>query len=427
MRGLRCQVCTGCGLCPGVIGAGRSGAAGGMHILAGEAAGGAKLDLRNERGLRLASADIGTTTIAMELYGEDGRTRDTHVTVNPQVKYGSDVLSRIAAASDPEVRKDLQSLVKSALAQGVKRFLKCLDKDERLVMVIAANTTMSYLLMGWDPAELGRAPFHASKLEGAFFDLEPEDSEQISVSCLLLPGISAFGGGDVFAGIHACKMAEKEELTLLIDLGTNGEMALGNREKLLATATAAGPAFEGGASRGIWGADMVRFVAELRQEGLLDESGLLAEPYFTKGIRIGNVMVTKEAIRSFQVAKAAIAAGIRILTEEYGIALTDIQQVVLAGGFGYYLRPEDAARIGMLPKELEKKTVSGGNTALLGAKLLGASLLRETDFCPERFGEFLRDGRIGRYLQAETLNLAQHPRFQDYYVNAMELCERNGK
>ena len=153
---------------------------------------------------------------------------------------------------------------------------------------------------------------------------------------------------------------------LLIDLGTNGEMALGNRQKLYACATAAGPAFEGGANRGIWGADMVKLLQKLLEEGLMDRQGLLKEPYFTKGIRIGDVLVTKEAVRAVQLAKGAIAAGIEILTESYGIRLSDISKVVLAGGFGFYLKEEDAIFLRMFPECFAGKIKLCGNTSLQG-------------------------------------------------------------
>lgn len=179
-------------------------------------------------------------------------------------------------------------------------------------MVVAANTTMTYLFMGWNPEELGKAPFTVSH-SGAV------ETEIAGVACHIIPGLSAFVGGDITAGILASGMLEQEASTLLIDLGTNGEMALGNRHRLHACATAAGPAFEGGANRGIWGADMVRLLQKLLEEGLMDGQGLLKEPYFTKGVRIGDVLVTKESVRAVQLAKGAIAAGIEILADSYGI------------------------------------------------------------------------------------------------------------
>lgn len=419
-KGLRCHVCTGCGLCPGVR---SENGLRDVRILMKDGVSQGQTSLQNSAGYRLIACDVGTTTIAMELYGENGEVVSHFVTVNPQVEFGSDVLSRIEAAKDPACREKMREMVRSALAQGAERFLKCLKKSEKPLMIIAANTTMSYLLMGWEPEELGRAPFEASRLCGAKFDLQ-------GIPCTLLPGFSAFVGGDLFAGAIACDMDGSSELTLLIDLGTNGEILLGSREGILATATAAGPAFEGGANRGIWGADLVKYVACLRREGMLDKTGLLAEPYFTSGVRVGNVMLTKESIRSLQVAKAAIMAGIQILLRHSGHALEEIDRVVLAGGFGYYLNPKDAAEIGLIPASLSEKAFAGGNTALSGAKKIGARMLRNVtrgDFFEKALaGEVLPDLRKNESIWTqgvvtEVVNLAMQPDFQKVYLASMSL------
>ena len=252
-KGTRCLICTGCGRCPGVIR--------GMQVVT-EKLELPPLSLQNPEGIRLMTVDIGTTTIAMQLYDADGKVVDSFPSVNPQVSYGADVLSRIEAARDPGKAADMQKKVLGLIEKGVQRFSKKLQEKESIQMVIAANTTMTYLLMGWDPAELGRAPFRVSHC-GAV------DTQIAGISCHIIPGLSAFVGGDITAGILACQMLEQEEPMLLIDLGTNGEMALGNRQKLYACATAAGPAFEGGANRGIWGADMVRLLQKLLEEGLM--------------------------------------------------------------------------------------------------------------------------------------------------------------
>ena len=233
------------------------------------------LTLQNPDGKRLMTVDIGTTTIAMQLYDMTGKVVDSFPSVNPQVSYGADVLSRIEAAKDPGKAADMQKKVRDLMEKGVQRFSKKLQPQETLQMVVAANTTMTYLLMGWNPEELGKAPFTVSH-SGAV------ETEIAGVVCHIIPGLSAFVGGDITAGILASGMLEQEASTLLIDLGTNGEMALGNRHRLHACATAAGPAFEGGANRGIWGADMVRLLQKLLEEGLMDGQGLLKEPYFTK-------------------------------------------------------------------------------------------------------------------------------------------------
>jgi len=379
---------------------------GGLQILTEDALRGKRIPFARN-GKRLAVADIGTTTVAMLLYGTDGGVEDRFVQVNPQTAYGADVLSRIRAAEEPSAAAGLQESIRNVLEKGLRRFRKRLSTGEELYLTAAANTTMTYLLMGWDTAELGRAPFQASGLSGA-------ETELGGVRCFVLPGFSAFVGGDILAGCHACEMAERKEVTLLIDLGTNGELLLGNRDRRIACATAAGPAFEGGASRGIWGADMIRFLAILRRDGLLDETGLLAEPYFEKGIRIGNVRVTREAVRNVQLAKAAIAAGIEILLQKYGISGKEVDRVVLSGGFGYYLNPADAAEIGLLPRSLVDRTIPGGNTALSGALRAGRELLSSG-------WESVRD-RLEEYKRGtEIVNLAMEPEFGELYIQRMEL------
>lgn len=420
-KGLRCQICTGCGLCPGVTpeysllgsgghlcpeGVSGQGDSGRLHVLVEDALMGERIPF-TPNGKRLAVADIGTTTIAMLLYNVDGSVEDRFAEVNPQVVYGADVLSRIKAAEKPSAAVQMCESVRNALGKGLQKFQKKLVPGEELCLTVAANTTMTYLLMGWDTAELGRAPFEASRLSGAETELD-------GIRCFVLPGFSAFVGGDILAGCQACGMAGREEITLLIDLGTNGELLLGNRHRRIACATAAGPAFEGGVNRGIWGADMIRFLAVLRRNGILDETGLLAEPYFDRGIRIGNVRITREAVRSVQLAKAAVAAGIKILLEKYGISGEEVDRVVLAGGFGYYLNPEDAARIGLLPSAFVTRTVAGGNTALSGALWAGRELLSSG-------WESVREKLEGYKRNTEILNLAMETGFEEEYIRCMAL------
>ena len=304
--------------------------------------------------------DIGTTTIAMEAYDTYGAKQAQYVQHNPQRIFGRDVISRIQAAENPIAAKQMQGLVKQVLLQGLAELQRTVP-DIRKVYV-AGNTTMLYLLLGYDTNELGYAPFRASRLERAETSLGEWNA-------VCLPGLSAFVGADIAAGVLATGMAEKESVSLLIDLGTNGEMVQGNREKMKACATAAGPAFEGMLEDGrqaLWGADLVKAVAELLDKGILDETGLLAEPYFKEGVTVAGVQITQEHVRNLQTAKAAIKAGVEILAEAYGIAVEDIEEVYLAGGFGYFLEEESAIRIGLLPKALKGKVQAVGNSALAG-------------------------------------------------------------
>ena len=401
-KGLRCRICTGCGLCPGVTAA--PGQIKGMRVLSQEAEdtpSRERLPL-NGGGRRLAAADIGTTTIAMLLYREDGTVEDRYLTVNPQVACGADVLSRIQAAKDTVRAADMKNMVQKVLRQGILRFKKKLAPGEELCLLSAANTTMSYLLQGNDVQELGQAPFLVSHPK-------PADMEIEGVPCFGFPCFSAFVGGDILAGVLACGMAEQEKLTLLIDLGTNGEIVLGNRSRRIACATAAGPAFEGGPNRGVWGADMISILAALKREGCMDETGLLAEEFFEKGIRVGNVLVTEENVRSVQLAKAAIAAGIEVLLEKYGVDAAKVDRVVLAGGFGYYLNPDDAAEIGLLPPLLADKAAPGGNTALEGCLAAGRVIFAD--------GRAALDAQLDKIVEGtEIVNLAQEPSFEKLYI-----------
>lgn len=345
-------------------------------------------------------ADIGTTTIAMEVYDELGKKLGQYVKPNPQRVFGRDVISRIQAAERPLVAKQMQSLVKQELMQGLEEFREK-GIDIRNIYV-AGNTTMLYLLLGYDPTELGYAPFKASHLESAKIEL----GEWIAH---VLPGLSAFVGSDILAGILASGMAKKESISMLIDLGTNGEMVLGNCEKMFACATAAGPAFEGMLEEGrkaLWGADLVKIIAELLDRGILDETGLLAEPYFKEGVTIAGVQITQEHVRNLQTAKAAIAAGIEILAKEYGITIGDIEQVYLAGGFGYFLEEEPAIGIGLLPRDLRGKVQSVGNSALAG--------------CYAYHFDRKAEGKITRIKDVtRVMNLANTKGFAEIFINHM--------
>lgn len=364
-----------------------------------------------EKGPYRIAVDMGTTTIAMQLRSlQTGRILDTYGTANPQNCYGADVLSRIQAANQGH-KEELRQMLIQTLEQGIAGFRYDAGQisgeqhgqtDDRQSengtviqdMVIAANTTMAHLLMGYETAGLGVSPFQPFSLETAYF-------QTAGIPTVLYPGISAFVGGDITAGIVACGMHTESEITLLIDLGTNGEMVLGNREKLLATAAAAGPAFEGSLEFPIWGADMIHATAFLLEQGSLDETGLLQEPYFETGVEAEGVKITQGHIRILQMAKAAIRCGIEILVQKYGLRdVKDIVRVYLAGGFGYYTDVDSAVRIGLLPPELRDRTITVGNTALEGAFRYS----EEADRIPAL---------------TETFQLAEQENFAESYLNFM--------
>lgn len=345
-------------------------------------------------GRLFCSVDIGTTTVAMQLVEkETGRILDTYAFQNPQRVYGADVLARISAAQAGNGGR-LRDLLLRELEKGLKE-LERTGRPERVVL--AGNTTMGHLLLGYPVESLGKAPFTPYHIGSSAFELS-------GIPALFLPGISAFIGADIVAGIYACGMAEREELSLFIDLGTNGEMAVGNRDGLLCTATAAGSAFEGSVTSQTIGTDMVALADEMLKDGIMDETGLMEEPWFTEGYEAKGVRIRQRDIRGLQMAKAAVCAGAGILLERME-AWERIERVYLAGGFGYYLDVDKAANIGLIPDALRKKCRAVGNTSLAGAVRYG---MREEK---EKLEHIVRI--------SQSLNLARQPEFESRYIDAM--------
>ena len=350
----KCQICVGCGRCVEAVS--------GLHVITESFLKPELLPTGKTVGKgSFCIVDVGTTTIAMELYGESGEKIQEYVQSNPQRFFGADVISRIQAAENPMYARQMRRQVMEVLEQGIKKFREEVCAPTQIY--IAGNTTMLNLLCGYDVQPLGYAPFRAEHLESERFAIE-------GIEAVTLPGLSAFVGADIVAGMLACGIHRSKGVSLLVDLGTNGEMVLGNAEKMVACSTAAGPAFEGmlqAQGKAVWGADMVKYTAALLKAGILDETGLLQEPYFAEGVTIGGICITQENIRNLQTAKAAVAAGIQALTAEYGLRdIREIDKVYLAGGFGYYLEEESALHIGLLPQELDGKIQTIGNSALAG-------------------------------------------------------------
>ena len=355
------------------------------------------------------AVDIGTTTLAAALVDcTDGQILATATAVNSQRSFGADVISRIGAACHGK-GKALQKAVRRDLTRLVQQ----LFQDHPGVaghcyrMAIAANTTMLHLLMGWSCEGLGNWPFHPVSLGGGTYEVQAVLGRQdVLTDCTvtLLPGMSTYVGADITAGIWQCGLASSDEVSLFVDLGTNGEMVLGNKEQRFIASAPAGPALEGGKLTwgtgsvpgaicgvriergrakvktidhavpvGICGTGILEAMAGLVREGLVDETGKLVEPYFHKGFPLASTLdyqritLSQQDIREIQMAKSAIRAGIESLIERSGISRQRIRQVWLAGGFGYYLDPQKAAVIGLLPADLAERTMAVGNTSLKGA------------------------------------------------------------
>ncbi len=412
--------------------------------------------------------DIGSTTIVIQLLSlNTGERIRTYSTVNHQRSFGADVISRIKASVDGK-KQELQSAVKRDLLQGIHYVVEqaaemWAEKLSQTVsaegagyedsfaqrvekIVIAGNTTMIHLLMGYDCRGLGEYPFtpvNIKPIEIAYEEIFAND--YLNAKIYIVPGISTFVGGDITAGLCLCNMDMDEECSLLIDLGTNGEMALGNREKIIVTSTAAGPAFEGGniewgigslegaiagveitdgkaevstigdkAPIGICGTGVIETVAELIKAELVDETGCLDDDYFDQGYPLAvtekgeEIVFTQQDVREVQLAKAAVRAGIETLFLRYGITKERIAHVYLAGGFGFKLDCSKAVEIGMIPEEVADKVEAIGNSSLGGA----INCLLSED-------SWERMAKIGA--EAQEINLSADKDFNQFYIDCMYL------
>lgn len=434
-----------------------------------------KVTLNSKNQNYFIAIDIGTTTIAMALVDcTTGEVCDTYASVNHQRKYGTDVISRIMVANEGKGR-ELKQIIEEDFWRGIFCFLDKLgnasktkknswEKDaEKNIsgIVIAGNTTMIHLLMGYSCESLGKYPFTSEYLEGAEYKLkecigfgQKQSAEWVyDIPVLLMPGISAFVGSDITAGLRACPGFKSEDLNLFLDLGTNGEMVLGNKNRMLATSVAAGPAFEGGniscgtasipgsISRvkisnrkaiigtidkkmppiGICGSGLISVVAQLLQEKLLDFHGNLLYPFEKEGFPLWTfpdghrLTLSQRDVRQFQMAKSAVRSGIEILMQEYGCQTEDIQEVYLAGGFGTNLLEEDVIISGILPEEWKGKIRFLGNTALQGAVKVGNDKFRNTG------NKHIRDAKQADILKkVSSITLADKKEFQEIYMNNLD-------
>lgn len=373
--------------------------------------------------------DIGTTTVVAYLMdGHTGKLLAQSSAVNPQSQFGADVISRIQHAIEEggealssSIRHEMQELTRQVCAKaGV-------EPAAVSVAAIVGNTAMHHLLLNIDPRPLVTPPYM------------PAVYEALEVGIVrILPNIAGFVGGDTVGCMVSSRFDRLEELSLLIDIGTNGEMVLGNTNRRIACSTAAGPAFEGakiscgmrgaeGAVDHVWledgvvkyhvigetspvglcGSGLLDLMAVLLDLEIIDESGRMEGKNYAL---CGNVVLTQKDVREVQLAKAAIRAGIELLAEKLGAKLEDIRRVYLAGAFGNYMNPVSACRIGMIPPVLVDRIVPIGNAAGEGAKL-----------CALRREEFEYAKRLAQ--ETEFLELASLPQFQDCYVDALEFSE----
>jgi uncharacterized 2Fe-2S/4Fe-4S cluster protein (DUF4445 family) len=359
-----------------------------------------------------AAADIGTTTVAVKLFNlATGEALGDMAAWNAQAPYGADVISRCQYTM--EHTDGLELLCNTIRNQIFSMAQQLLDKagiaSPLSELYIVGNTVMEHIFMGLSPAGLAVAPF---KAESLFTGCHSQVIDGVQV--FAAPCAASYVGGDIMSGLLSTDLCNSEETCLFLDVGTNGEMALGNKDGFVCCAVASGPAFEGAGiscgmastpgaivdihwsdaepkfdvigdvpPKGLCGSGLIRLLALLLEKGIVDETGWLMSPDeapegFDKWLtedENGNgcfnltdkVYLSAADVRQLQLAKAAVAAGIEVLMAQAGISYEDIKHVYLAGGFGSHLDPEAAAAIGMIPKELSQKTRAVGNSALAGA------------------------------------------------------------
>lgn len=409
-----------------------------------------------------ATVDLGTTAIAVRLLNRAGEPVAECRDWNAQRFAGADVISRCAwVMHRPNGLTALADAVRTQLAEMLRSLLAAtkLPPSALEKVAVAGNTVMQHILWGLDPVPLSRYPFTPSTLFGSGESVPPLSLPGFpAVPVIPAPCAGAYIGGDIVAGLLHLTAGEALPMySLLLDLGTNGEMALRTPSGWLCCSAATGPAFEGASvscgmraepgaiayidatgdptspwrmevlggtsvrPAGLCGTGLVDLLAALTDMEAITPSGQLLGPEESElpvtdgpdGLTLhltGSVALTAGDIRALQLAKAAVAAGIDCLLQNAGITPEAVSRVYLAGGFGGALRPSSLVQIGMLPPTFADRICPAGNTSLLGA----CRLLTEED-APARCGEIARQCRI--------LTLSGDPAFEDAFIDHMYFGE----
>ena len=358
-----------------------------------------------EAGSHGIAVDIGTTTLGFALVDfASGKIAARYSAVNRQREYGADVISRIQSANNGNLGQ-LSGIIRSQISEGIARVCTQAGIDARRVakIAVAGNTTMLHLLLNLSCETLGQAPFTPVTLDMTVIPYGEIFSGALDCDVVTLPGISTYVGADITSGIFFSGLHESKTPVALIDIGTNGELALIHEGKILCTATAAGPAFEGGnilwgtgsvpgaishaqfkngawklrtildrPTSGICGSGVIDIVYQGLKNGLILPSGRLAEGQqngfpLAKAGDGRDIIFCQKDVRELQLAKSAIRTGLDALLNHTGLGYDDLGILYLAGGFGYHIFLECAAGIGLIPEPLLPKVSAIGNSSLGGA------------------------------------------------------------
>jgi uncharacterized 2Fe-2S/4Fe-4S cluster protein (DUF4445 family) len=369
-----------------------------------------------------AAVDIGTTTVVVYLVEmATGHIVGTASSYNSQVKCGDDVITRIVYATEKNGLQELQNLAVGNISGMLSELAEKNNVSTGMIdyIVVAGNTTMTHLFYGINPQYIREEPYIPT---ATFFPLIRGKSVGLAIDpqaiVYSMPNVASYVGGDITAGVLVSQIYKKEKVSLFIDIGTNGEIVLGNRDWLVTAACSAGPAFEGSGIKfgmramegaieeveispttcevnyrvigdvkpiGICGSGMIDALAEMYLTGVIDQKGKIREETGSKRIRHGEsgleyvlawrvesainkeIVITEVDLDNLIRAKAAIYAGFSTLLTQMGVTFADVDRVYIAGGFGRYIDVERAITIGMLPDLPVDKFIFLGNTSIMGA------------------------------------------------------------
>lgn len=353
------------------------------------------------------AVDLGSTTIAVSCI--DLKKKEEIISfsfTNPQYAYGADVISRIRfCMENEEKRLMLGQIVERALFEKLNEKLGTAYSNMEKI-VYSGNTTMFHILRGFSVEGLSKAPFMP-------VSTNYEVLEKNGIKTVFPPGFSAFAGADILTGTEVLGMGKTEDYDLLIDLGTNGEMLLLNKDCGYAAATACGPVFDSAVKGAVYGSESIKAIANCVKRRLVDRTGKIAGPYFEKGIEIDKgFVITQGNIRDFQLAKGAIYAGIQCLLKEADITADSIANVYISGGLGFYMDLRDAFTVKMLPEEFRGKIKISGNTSLEGAKKLVVADSRESEIIVSEYAAIKE--------RTKSLELADLDGFQEIYMQSLD-------
>jgi len=411
--------------------------------------------------------DLGTTSIAGILIDlKSGKDLAVHAKINPQSMYGADVITRVNfAINEPGGLSKLQNIVIESINEIIEKLAEKADVSFREIyeISVAGNTIMNHIFLGVNPQYIGESPYIPTfRAEQNFTAEELGLTLLPKASVMVLPNISGYIGGDIIGFILAYNLHKRCKLSLSIDIGTNSEIVLGSKDRLVCCSAAAGPAFEGGhiscgmragtgaiekiifdedaifyhvigdvKPKGICGTGLIDLVAEMLKFKIINKSGKICKPeeleqkwYQSRIIEQGNsacfilvpaeetenkepITITQKDIRELQLAKAAFIAGINILIDELNISKHNIEEVLVAGAFGTYINKYNAQLIGLIPSDIPPERIKFvGNASSAGAKKFLLSKIARQE--AQRISQF-----------ANCIELSVREDFQNEFAEAM--------